>query len=673
MSNVDSKIDQPLEQARSLAQQEKYAAALECLAGMPDAQDNVEALYVAAVCQRRLGHCDHALATLQRLLSLHAHHARAWQERGQCYLALKDLNSAQQCFAQAVDINPALLGSWRTLVALYGKNGLHELRLAAQEQVRQLEHLAPELQAVKGFLHENRINEADRLCRQYLQANKQDVEAMRLLADIAAQSRILDDAEFILESAVAFEPQHIGARFDYAAVLLKRQKFGKAEELARALHKEHPDNRQFKALYGATVLGVGDTANAIRIFSELATEQHSLQHTLLSLGHARKTAGDLSGAIEAYQDLYRFKPEYGDAFWSLANTKTYQFEPAELEHMLDYSSRESTEPADKVHFHFALGKAYEDNKQFEKAFEHYSAGNELNSSLLDYHVPGIAKRVGRQKSVCTRALFEQRNSVGCQGADPIFVVGLPRAGSTLLEQILASHSQVDGTLELSNILSLSRRLRGRGNTSGADDGVAAEDPQYPRVLAELEDDYFRRFGEQYLEDTQVYRQGAPFFVDKMPNNFLHIGLIKMILPNAKVIDARRHPMACCFSGFKQLFAEGQEFTYGLEEIGEYYRHYVEIMDHWDTVLPGFVLRVQHEDVVADLETQVRRLLAFCNLDFEQACVDFHQTERNVRTPSSEQVRQPIYNTGLEQWRNFEPWLEPLKQALGEKVLERYPI
>jgi len=248
--------------------------------------------------------------------------------------------------------------------------------------------------------------------------------------------------------------------------------------------------------------------------------------------------------------------------------------------------------------------------------------------------------------------------LGFDDPAPIFIVGLPRAGSTLLEQILASHSQIDGTMELHNILGLAMRLRGRAAVTNA-----GEDTQYPKNLREIDESYLRRFGEQFIKDTQVYRQGAAFFIDKMPNNFLHIGLIKLILPNAKIIDARREPMACCFSGFKQLFAAGQDFTYGIEEVGRYYKSYLNLMDHWDKVLPGYVLRVQHEDVIEDLEKQVRRMLDFCGLEFEESCLEFHKTKRNIKTPSSEQVRQPIFKTALQQWENFESHLEPLKKSL----------
>ena len=386
-------------------------------------------------------------------------------------------------------------------------------------------------------------------------------------------------------------------------------------------------------------------------------------------GHAEKTIGRLQDAITSYQAAAEMQPLYGDAFWSLANTKSYRFAPDEIEHMRRAEADERIGVDDRIHMCFALGKALEDLGEFEDSFTFYERGNLLKQGVVKHRRDFLAQRVEAQKTVCTRELFAQRHGVGHQAQDPIFIVGLPRAGSTLLEQILASHSMVDGTMELPQIIALSQRLRGPvGQTAESE-----KNPRYPNLLAELDHEYFRRFGEQFIEDTRVYRQGAPLFVDKNPNNFFHVGLIKLILPNAKVIDARRHPMACCFSGFKQLFGQGQEFSYGLQEIGDYYRRYVELMDHWDQVLPGFVLRVQHEDVVNDLEAQVRRILDFCGLPFEAGCLDFHRTERSVRTPSSEQVRQPIYRSGLDAWENYARWLEPLKRALGPEVRARYQI
>ena len=317
-----------------------------------------------------------------------------------------------------------------------------------------------------------------------------------------------------------------------------------------------------------------------------------------------------------------------------------------------------------MYLNFALGKAYEDRRDYDAAFDHYARGNALKKSQSRYDADDMSTDLEGQRRICTADFFEKRAGVGYDAPDPIFIVGLPRAGSTLLEQILSSHSQIDGTLELPNVLSLSQNLRRRARKHGT---------TYPDNLADLTPDELATFGRTYIDETRVHRQKAPLFIDKMPNNFRHLGLIKLMLPNAKIIDARRHPMACCFSAWKQLFAEGQEFSYDLTDIGRYYADYVRLMDHWDEVLPGFVLRVSHEDVVDDLEGQVRRMLEFCGLPFEEACLEFHQTERDVRTPSSEQVRQPIYRGGLEVWRNFAPRLLPLKDALGKDVADRFEL
>ena len=310
---------------------------------------------------------------------------------------------------------------------------------------------------------------------------------------------------------------------------------------------------------------------------------------------------------------------------------------------------------DRVHLSFALGKALEDRGDDEASFKHYGEGNALKRAQTRYSADAMTREMEAQKEACTDDLFAKHAGSGHNAPDPIFILGLPRAGSTLLEQILASHSQIDGTLELPNILALAHRLRGK----------RAGQSRYPQVLHDLTSDQLSKFGEQFIADTRIHRQGAPFFIDKMPNNFRHIGLIHLVLPNAKIIDARRAPMDCCFSGFKQLFAEGQEFTYGLHEVGRYYADYVELMDHWDAVLPGEVLRVQHEDVLDDLEGQTHRMLEFIGVPFEQACLDFHKTDRAVRTASSEQVRQPINRKGQDAWKPFEPWLGPLKEALSK--------
>jgi tetratricopeptide (TPR) repeat protein len=379
----------------------------------------------------------------------------------------------------------------------------------------------------------------------------------------------------------------------------------------------------------------------------------------LAIGHAEKTIGHQAEAIESYRRSADVRPGFGDAWWSLANLKTYRFTDAEVERMRGYESESTTTDEDRFHLCFALGKALGDQREFAESFAFYERGNELKRRNVSHDAGQLEQKLRRQMQICTSDFFAERAGSGFPADDPIFIVGLPRAGSTLIEQILASHSAVEGTRELADIPRLVHQLNGRES-----DQVQA---RYPQVLAELGVDAYRGFGEKYVEDTRIYRTGKPRFIDKMPNNFRHIALIHLILPNARIIDARRDPMDCCFSNFRQLFANGQEFTYSLEEIGRYYRIYVEVMGHWDRVLPGRVLRIQHEELIEDLEGNVRRMLDYCGLPFEPTCLEFHRTERSVRTASSEQVRRPINREGVGQWRDYEPYLAPLKSVLGDLV------
>ncbi len=625
----------------------------------PDDDDRTEALYMLAVAQRYNKQPGEALATLDILLGENPEHARAHQERGHLLLSLNRSEDAVRSYASAVGLNPALHASLKALANLEQRAGRTQQAQLARERLDFLTRLPPELVNVLDLIHENKLYKAERLCRDYLQGHKHHIEAMRLLAEIGIRMGILDDAEFLLESCVEFAPEHVQARIDYVNILIRKTRFEKAHEQARRLLELEPDNPGFQSTLATTLVGLGRFAEGIDLYKKVLDEQPGRHELHLQLGHAQKTTGLLDPAVESYREAYRHRPDFGDAYWSLANTKTYRFKDEELDLIRRYADSAGVAGNDRVHLCFAGGKALEDRKEYAASFEYYEKGNALKLRQTGYRIEKMEARVQAQIDSCTRELFEHRQGAGLDCRDPIFIVGLPRAGSTLLEQILASHSMVDGTMELHNILALAQRLRGH---------ETEETSRYPGILHELDEDYFRRFGEQYIRDTRVYRAEAPLFIDKMPNNFLHIGLIRLILPNARVIDARRDPMACCFSCFKQLFGEGQEFTYGLQEVGRYYRAYVSLMDHWDRVLPGFVLRVMHEDVVDDLEAQVLRILDFCSLPFEEACINFHETERNIRTPSSEQVRQPIYRSGLEQWRNFEPWLDPLKAALGPELL-----
>ena len=530
-----------------------------------------------------------------------------------------------------------------------------------------MKSLPTELRTVIGYLSAGKLQDAERLCKYFLREHKTHAEGMRLLAEILTRKNILDEAQFILETLHELEPDNLPAAIQLFHVVMRRQRFHSAYEIAQKLRDKYPDDEdQIKKAYAAACFSVGRIDEAEDLYKQLR-QQHPNDHLIpISQGHIFNSSGDRAAAIDAFKASSAIKVDHGDAYWSLANTKSYRFDEAQIQQMRELEERQDIGELDQIQICFALGKAYEDADQFEDAFEFYARGNRLKLPSTHFDVEQLIKRIDAQINVCTADLFTQLAETGLNAPDPIFIVGLPRAGSTLLEQILASHSLVDGTMELHNILDLAKRLRGR------DAGNEAE-PRYPRILGELDTSMFESFGQQFIDQTRVYRSSAPHFIDKMPNNFFHIGLIKLILPNAKVIDARRHPMACCFSGFKQLWGEGQEFSYGLEQIGTYYRQYVRLMTHWDEVLPDFVLRVQHEDVVDDLEGQVRRLLDFCGLPFESACLDYHKTDRTVRTPSAEQVRQPIYRSGLDQWRNFEKHLDPLKAALGEELLETYDI
>lgn len=621
---------------------------------LADEPSDPEALYLAAVANRYLGNHGHAEKHLSSLHQAMPEYGRAWQEEGHLALAVGDKEKALEAFSRATRFNPALSASWRTQVTLLPEFGRIAEAQAAKAQLERLGQLPRELLAVTNHLHEGRLLRAEEICRHFLRSNPKNVEGMRLLAKIGIELGILDDAEFLLESAVAFEPENIQLRLDYTDVLRRRQKFDKAREQAEALHQRDPENPLFQSQLAIESMQTGDYDRAFALFDAVLDKLPRDPATLTSKGHALKTLGQSSEAIDSYRAAIAAKPDHGDAHYALANLKTYRFEDAEIDAMRAQAERADLAFMDRVHLSFALGKALEDRGDYEASFKHYDEGNALKRAQTRYSADAMTRELAAQKEACTDDLFAKHASSGHNAPDPIFILGLPRAGSTLLEQILASHSQIDGTLELPNILALAHRLRGK----------RAGQSRYPQVLHDLTPDQLAKFGEQFIADTRIHRQGAPFFIDKMPNNFRHIGLIHLILPNAKIIDARRAPMDCCFSGFKQLFAEGQEFTYGLHEVGRYYADYVDLMEHWDAVLPGKVLRVQHEDVLDDLEGQTRRMLEFIGVPFEQACLDFHKTDRAVRTASSEQVRQPINRKGQDAWKPFEPWLEPLKDALG---------
>lgn len=615
-------------------------------------QEEIEVLYMLTVALRAKGQTTEATETVNKLIALDPNHARAHQENAYLLLSTGDIPKAATAFTRATRLNPALLSSWQKLVPLYQELKHVEGQEFASQKVAYLSQLPVEIRGARDLMYEGKLALADIVCRRFLQKHKHHVEAMLLLAEVGIKLKLYHDAEFLLESCVEIHPTHQAARAEYAQLLAKLGKFGQAKQQAEMLLKAYPNNHSYLAAKASAMVGIGEVEQAIDLYQQVLNQRNDLPGIQLLLGHAYKADGKIEQAVEAYQQAYQIRPDFGDAYWSLANTKTYRFTDLEISNMQAQLNKVDVEIDDQAHLEFALAKAYEDRQQYADAFNHYQSGNALKNQRNHYSQTKVNEQIEAQKSVFTKRFFSAHQVAGDPSSDPIFIVGLPRAGSTLLEQILASHSQIDGTMELHNVLGLAARL-------------SAKKSGYPQVVDQIEAEYFARFGQQFIHDTQCYRQGAAFFIDKMPNNFMHIGLIKSILPNAKIIDARRDPMACCFSGYKQLFAEGQEFSYDLDNLAHYYQSYLSLMEHWDTVLPGFVLKVQHEDVIDDLETQVRRMLDFCGLPFETACLEFYKTKRSIKTPSSEQVRQPINSAAREQWKNFDAHLGPLKNAFAK--------
>jgi len=643
---------------RELTREQRYdeallAAEALCLV----APQGREELYLLAVNQRCLNRVSAALATLEQLELEHPPLGRLYQERGCCYLSLHDARRALTAFERAVNINPALKDSWSALESLHRMNGNLDKAGIAAEQLSALKRLPPEILRAGSLFSDGDLDAAENLVRAYLLEDAGQVEALRLLARIEQHRGALHEAERLLEDALIRSPNYGAARSDYARVLLSRQKYAQACVQLGLLIEQEPDNPDYRTLQATARAGYGDHETAILAYQTLLNPAPEYAHLHLLLGHSLKAVGQQHEAIASYQAASHARRGFGDAYWSLANLKTYRFSEHEIADMRSAIASDGLPPTDQVHLHFALGAALEACEEYAESWMHYARGNAMKRAETRYRPEYVEINTRRQRDICTREFFAARAGVGASEPTPIFIVGLPRSGSTLIEQILASHSLVEATQELHVIPCMIDELLGRSDPL---------DPRYPGALLDLAPGEFRRLGERYLNDSRAYRrQGVPFFIDKMPNNFRHIGLIHLMLPNAKIIDARREPMACCFGNLKQLFAGGQEFSYDQEFMARYYRTYLDLMRHWDAELPGRVLRVLHEDVVEDLEASVRRVLDFCGLEFEPPCVDFHKTVRSVSTASSEQVRQPIDRGAVGQWRHYHPWLRPLEDMLDD--------
>ena len=511
----------------------------------------------------------------------------------------------------------------------------------------------PRLIEAAAALHDDRLDVAERILKPHLKEDPFDVRAIRMLAELAARLGRLKDSETLLRRALEIDPNFTAARANLAMVLGRLGRAAEALELLDEVFEAEPDRAGHLNLKAATLGRLGDFEQALELYVQVLKRAPNQPRVLTSYGHMLKTVGRLDESVAAYRKAIAINPALGEVWWSLANLKTVRFSDEDIAVMEQALERDDLKDDDRFHLEFALGKAFHDLGQSDAAFAHYAAGNALRRKYHPFVAGHLSEFVDRSIELFTAKILAEPG--GDPAPDPIFIVGMPRAGSTLVEQILSSHSLVEGTAELPDMPAIARR---RG--------------QYPASAVELGAEERREAGDDYLRRSAVQRRtDRPYFIDKLPNNWMFAPFIHFVLPNAKIIDVRRHPLACCFSNFRQHFARGQDFTYDLTDLGRYYSDYVRLMARMDEVMPGRIHRVIYERLVDDAEAEVRALLDYCGLEFEQSCLEFYKTERAVRTPSSEQVRQPIYRDAKEEWRAYEQHLQPLMDALGP-VLDAYP-
>lgn len=650
-----------INEATLAVKENRFADALKTLElNLSRHPDHIDSLYLAAVSARYLKKYDEAKTYIENLLIQAADMGRAYQELGHLNKSRGNEELAIANYRQACELNPALIGSWKSLHELFKKNNNPQAADHALEQLNKFKKLPNILLYIDQIMNEDRLGVAEIKCREFLKNNPSHTYAMSQLAEIASRLGHYNDAEFLLEKATSFEPNDADLRMKYLMVLRRTQKFVKTTKQVDILCEKFPDNPLYQLQKAIEMMQSGNNSKAINILDRIIQKSPYNFSAITSKGHAEKTLGKTQDAIKSYQRACEIKTDHGEAYFSLSNLKTYSFSDNELNIMNSQLERVDLSLKEKTYFHFALAQGYELNGDYDKAFLHFNSGNKIKNNQSKYSIDGMNSELQAQIDVCDKVFFDNFKMGGHQSKDPIFILGLPRSGSTLIEQILASHSMIDGTLELPNILSLAHSLRGND--------VYGKKGNYPKVMSEFTSAQREQMGKSYIEETKIHRKDAPMFTDKMPNNFRHIGLIHLILPNAKIIDARRYPLDCCFSMFKQLFAQGQEFTYGLEEAGSYYNSYIKLMDHWNNVLPGKILRVNNEDVINNLEGQVKRILDYLELPFEEECISFYETTRSVRTASSEQVRQPINKKGMGRWKPYAKNLKPLLNSLDKNLL-----
>jgi len=655
--------DLELMRAASLLETDPAAAARRASDILAASPAHSEAGLLLGAALRRFGDPAAAATVLESLVAARPDSPLLHLELGRAYAAGSRGAEALAALRRAVQLDAALADAWRALAAQLFAAGEALAGDQAYARYARLWRGPPELDDASQALTDNRLESAEAILRRRLQQAPQDVVALRMLANLATRREDHLEAERLLHECLALAPGYAAARYDLACVLYEQQRIPEVLPLLERLLAVEPDNFDCLSLKARTVHLIGRTEEALQLTEQAAAAHPQLDEAWLLGGHMLRELGQNTRAIEMFRRALALQPGCGRAYASLANLKTFRFEAADVAAM---RAQLDTAPAEeRIGIEFALGKALEDAGEYASSFEHYARGNVLRRATLFYDPNVISAETAEHKAFFTREFFAAHSGWGSARRDPIFIVGMPRSGSTLLEQMLASHSQVEGTHELVGIGRLAFELWSRRSGSEA--------PRYPQLLAALTAAQLEELAARYLARTQLYRAlGRPRFVDKMLGNFTHIGLIHLMFPHAAIIDARRHPLACGFSCYKQLFSRGQKFSYELRELGRFCRDYVGLMDHFDAVLPDRVYRVQYEQLLADPRGELEKLLKHCGLSFEEQCLKFYENPRVVRTISSEQVRQPLYTESIEQWRHYEAWLGPLKEALGDLV-DRYPL
>jgi tetratricopeptide (TPR) repeat protein len=652
-------VDARLMQAAALLDTDPDAAAREAAEILQDHPGHPGAMLLLGTARRSSGSAD-AAASFEELAAANPNSASLQFELGRTLAAGGISAQALTALNRAVDLEPNLAEAWRELAALHAANGDTRACDAAYARFMDLALPDQHLAEAHAALVSRRLDAAEALLRRQLARNSRDAAAMRMLAEVAAEREDYLEAERCYVRCLEVAPGYSRARYDFAHTLHMQQKAQPMLPLLERLLNLDPGNPQYRSLHASALGLLGQADRSLEIFEELIREFPRNEMLWVHYGNMLRTGGRSEEAVAAYRRAAELRPGCGEAWFCLSNLKTYRFTDEEIAAMRVNSGAPDLSDEDRLQLEFALGKALEDAAEYGEAFEHYVRGNALRRRSVIYDSDANSRLTQRLQDLYTAKFFADRAASGCDAPDPIFIVGLPRSGSTLLEQILASHSQVEGTRELTDITGFALEL-------GLQE-VGGRPPEYPQRVERLSSAELNALGRRYLVQTRPYRlRGTPYFIDKAPGNFLHVGLIQLILPRARIIDARRAPLACCFSNFKQHFQAGVWFSYSLDDIARYYRDYVRLMSHYDGVLPGRVHRVDYEKLVSDLEGEVRKLLEYCGLAFEQQCLRFHETRRAVQTASSEQVRRPLFADGIDQWRNFEPWLGELKQALGDDL------